>query len=201
MIFMLTPFCRFGLCLLHSQSFNHKPRHCPTGILLLSRNQVAVAHGMRFETTRYDEICSRNLPRFVFDPEWLNALAYEFICVRLLRIGKAGPCFPVYQKLAVDFCLKKNAGCVAEDGCDFSRLIGLRCQSVDTVIVVVRVHWRLSANKEDGVVIRQVELVDRFRILDELRMFAGGEESERYQVVCGILAYIPGITPVIRFEF
>lgn len=64
---------------LHSQGFDHKPGHGSAGILLLSCNEVAVAHGVGFEATRNDEVGSGKLLRLVFNPKRLNTVADKFI--------------------------------------------------------------------------------------------------------------------------
>src|SRR5262249_28367901 len=90
---------------------------------------------------------------------------------------------------------------VTQDRSNFSGFVGLCRQTVDTLVVVVGVHRRLSANEEDRLVVADLELTNRFRILDQLRVFGRGEESERYQVVCGILALLPRIATVVGLEF
>src|SRR5215831_7011646 len=107
---------------------------------------------MSFETTRYDKVGSRKLLCFILDPERLNSLANKFVRIALFGISEASPGFPVDEEIAVHLGLQQNAGRVAEDGRYFSCLVGLSCQRVDTLVVVVRVHRRLSANEEERVV-------------------------------------------------
>jgi replicative DNA helicase len=46
---------------------------------LLPRDEVAVANGVRLETAMHNEVRVGNLPRLLLDPEWLNALADEYL--------------------------------------------------------------------------------------------------------------------------
>src|SRR5215467_10781026 len=120
---MLAPFLKFRLRRLDSQGFDYKLRHGPAGILLLSCDQVAVTHGVRFETTRYDEVGSGKLLRFILDPERLNSLANKVVGIALFGISKAGPGLPVNYQLVIYPCLEKNAGRMAQDRRHFSSLV------------------------------------------------------------------------------
>ena len=73
---------------LHAQRFNHHPCHRRSRILLLARDQIAVAYNVRLEPPRYDEVGIRQFLGFVLDPERLHAFADELVRVLLFGIGK-----------------------------------------------------------------------------------------------------------------
>ena len=128
---------------------------------MLAGDQVAVTHRVRFETTRYDEVGSRNLLRFILDPERLNSLANKVVGIGLFGVSKVSLGLSIDEEFFVYFRLQENAGRMVENGCHFSCFVGLACQSMDAFVVVVRVHRCLSTNEEYGIVIGDLELIDR----------------------------------------
>src|SRR5215472_7295217 len=161
---------------LHAERLDHEPRHRATRILLLSGNEVAVANRVRLETSGYDEIRACQLFRLILDMKRLNALAHEFVGVLLFGIGKAGPGLARDNQLAIHLGLQQEASGVAKDSRDLAGPVELRRQIVDTLVVVKRVHRRLPANEEKGVVVRNFQLADGLRVLDNLGALRGADK-------------------------
>jgi hypothetical protein len=64
-------------------------RHLVTGVLLLSSDEVAVAHGERLKRRRRDKVCPK-LPRLVLNAEGNDLLADDLVGEILLAVGEAG---------------------------------------------------------------------------------------------------------------
>jgi hypothetical protein len=80
---------------LNAQGFDHETCDCGTGILLLARDQVSVAHSVGLEATGDDEVRRAEFFGLVLDPEGLDALAHEVVRIVLFRICEASPSFSV----------------------------------------------------------------------------------------------------------
>jgi hypothetical protein len=112
------------------------------------------------------------------DPKRLNALAHEPVSILFFGINLANPVqgLSLDQELTVQLGLQQNAGRMAEYGGELSHLIALRGQPMDAFVVVIGVHRRLSANGQEGLKIRDLELTDRLRILNQAEVFRRTED-------------------------
>src|SRR5262249_61763671 len=108
------------------KSLYPKSGHRRARILLLSRNQVAVANSVRFETTGHDEVRPSEFFRLVLDVKRLDALTHELVDVLFFGISKAGPGLALDQQLAVHLGLEKKARGMAENGGDLFPVLPFR---------------------------------------------------------------------------
>src|SRR5205823_908175 len=116
-------------------------------------------------------------------------------------VGKAGPSLVLDQQLAVYFRLQQDARGVAKHCRNLPRFVGFSRQIVDPFVVVKGVHRTLPADQENAVVLGDSELTDGLRLIDQLRVLRGRDESKGYQIVRGVLAFISGIAPAIGLQF
>src|SRR5262249_47550582 len=84
-----------------TERFDHQPRGCGAGILLLSCHEVAFRHSVGLESAGDDEVGVGYLSRFIFDAKGLNPHAYKLIYKVLFRIRESSPCFSLDQQFAV----------------------------------------------------------------------------------------------------
>src|SRR5215211_2217762 len=137
-----------------AERLDHQARCSPTRVLLLARDQIAVAHGVRLEATTDDEVGVLELLGLVLDPERLDLLSDEVVREALFGVGEAGPGLPFHEQAPIrEARLEQHARRVADHRGDLAGLVEGGDERVHALVVEERVHRALAADEEHSVVL------------------------------------------------
>jgi hypothetical protein len=152
---------------LHPKRLDNEPRNCSSGVSLLPRDEIFIAHSMSFESSRDDETGVLKLLCFVFDPKRLDAHANKFVREFLFRVCEAeDPCLPVNDQISIDHRFEQNASRMTQDSRDLSGFEARRRQAMNPLVFIKGVHRSLAANKQNGRIAWHIGPDDWHRVFD-----------------------------------
>src|SRR5438445_11523653 len=117
-----------------ANGFDHQSSGLGARVLLLTRDEIPVANGVRAKPAAHDKVGVGELSSLGFDPERLDPPADKRVCILFFRVGEAGPRLALDQQAtAAERCLEEDTGRVENDGCAVATFVRIYIQAATTL--------------------------------------------------------------------